>query len=407
MTSHASAEVRHAVADGLAGTAGTDEELRATARTALRSMFEDDVPRVRISAAANLIVLGEEPWRCLPVLESFLAVEDGDTVKAALTAFETVGPRAAPSIPALIAAFQTKARVPAGISSAPLHEIVPHVIAKFGAAAVPALIAALEHADPQVRGHAAGALGLIGPDAGLAAAALASRFQDQTQYFRTNGCIACRQTVAQDALEAVAQIGPQARGALPGIAELIRGQPADTAEKGDLQSAIIDALGAIGPDAADAVPWLWDVATQDDDAWWNAHALVAIARITPDDPRVFEQFNELLLWIPQWDPMLELHGAEASLVVDFLRDSGTRARTLVPTLSHLLCEAPLLSRDFRIRIAIALVQFDPHNAEAIRYLQRQALIGPRGYRLSFHQWYARRILKQLTEEGLLSQPPHD
>lgn len=407
MTPHASAEIRRAVADALVGAAGADEKLRATARTALWSMFQDDIPQVRISTAANLIVLGEEPSRCLPVLESFLIAEDGKIVEASLDAFETIGPGAAPSIPALIAAFKTGACVPAGISSSPLHEIMPNVIAKVGTAAVPALIVALDDADPQVRGHAAEALGLIGPEAAGSAAALAGRFRDRGQYVKTMGCMAYVQTVAQDALQAVARIGPQAKGALPGLADLIRRQPVDTIEKADLQSAIIDALGAIGPDAADAVPWLWDVATQDDDAWWNAHALVALARITPDDRRVFEQFNELLLWIPQWAPMLESHGADASLVVDFLRNRGPQARTLIPTLSHLLCEAPLLSRDFRIRIAITIAHIDPNNDDAIRYLQRQALIGPRGYRPPIHQWYARRILRQLAEGGLFSQATYD
>ena len=75
-------------------------------------------------------------------------------------------------------------------------------------AALPALIGALDDADPRVRGSAAAAIGGIGPAAAPAVPTLVALLQDADEGVRSSACLALR------------GVGPAAKSALPALQSL-------------------------------------------------------------------------------------------------------------------------------------------------------------------------------------------
>lgn len=89
-----------------------------------------------------------------------------------------------------------------------------------------------------MRTSAAQALGQIGPEAKTAVPALAELLKDAESYVRST------------AAGALGQIGPEAKGAVSGLIELLK----DT--ESWVRSNALDTLGKIGPEAKPAVPAL-------------------------------------------------------------------------------------------------------------------------------------------------------
>ena len=178
-------------------------------------------------------------------------------------------------------------------------------LARQGEKGVPALIAVLKDSDAKARGHAAYALGVIGPAAKDAAAELARALKDDEP------------SLAHQAAFALGKIGPaggpaavkvleegnakaavHAARALAGMRAPVKGAsgPLLVALKKEMtpqnQTAFIDALGSQGPSAADAVPYLVELAK--DGKAPAVHVVVALGGIGSGAKDAVPYLTELL-----------------------------------------------------------------------------------------------------------------
>jgi HEAT repeat protein len=141
---------------------------------------------------------------------------------------------------------------------------ISYALVAVGAPAVPELIAATEHGDWWVRDTAVEALGDIGLQAREAVPSLVERLEDESLQVRRH---------ASEALGMAGQKGPAAVPALSGVLR-------QDDEVGRRNAAL--ALARIGPSAHDAVPALKE-ALGDDDRYVRGKAVEALNRIgTPD-----------------------------------------------------------------------------------------------------------------------------
>jgi len=146
-------------------------------------------------------------------------------------------------------------------------------LARQGDKAVPALIAIMKDADAKARGHAAYALGLIGPAAKEAAPELARALEDEDVGLAGQAAFALGKIgpaggpavvkvlekgnakASVQAARALAKMqGPVKGAAAPLLAALRKETMAQN------QTAFIDALGSQGPSASEAVPYLVELA---------------------------------------------------------------------------------------------------------------------------------------------------
>ncbi|MBS0208985.1 MAG: HEAT repeat domain-containing protein [Planctomycetes bacterium] len=97
---------------------------------------------------------------------------------------------------------------------ATLQETAADALARIGNDAVPALIAALEDKDPEVRSFACRSLSVMGDRAAPAVGALTARLSDPDE------------NVRRAAARALGQIGPAAKSAIPALIELLRNKHA-------------------------------------------------------------------------------------------------------------------------------------------------------------------------------------
>jgi HEAT repeat protein len=146
-------------------------------------------------------------------------------------------------------------------------------LAKLGEKAVPALISVLKEGDVKARGHAAYALAMIGPPAKNAADELARAMQDEDPGLTSQAAYALGKlgSAGGPAALKVLQTGEAkssvlAARALAGMKAPVKGAAAPllAALKKEStpqnQTAFIDALGSQGPSAAEAVPYLVELA---------------------------------------------------------------------------------------------------------------------------------------------------
>lgn len=139
----------------------------------------------------------------------------------------------------------------------------PWALSKIGVPALPALIAALDHPDPNVRLRAIRPIVAMGNVASDAAPALARRLKDEAPRVR------------QWSAAALGQIGPPAAGGVPGLIEALK-----DAEPSVRQAAAA-ALGAIG--ATDAIEPLQGTAA-DPNLGVQRAARLALDRLQPAKP---------------------------------------------------------------------------------------------------------------------------
>ena len=363
-------ELRIESAKALAAAVADDESLRINARKVLRERLADSSANERAAVVAALVQIGEAPDVVLWELESLLKSESGLLVKQALETYAHLGTQAVPAIPLLIAAFESDASVSAGFGGWMLHQSVPDVIAQVGSAAVPQLIEALQHSDPQVRGHAAEALGLIGPNAAPAVTALMGRLDDLAEFQGISGCLGYTMTVRMEAIRALGRIGPAARPAATRLLELLN----DTDEFSQylgIQVIVAEALAGVGETIATSEALWVLVRSGDTETQWVA--LRALAVITPDDPRIVVEANRQIRWIADFIPLDSPGGPYLWDELGSLANEwGQKARPLIPTLEYLVTSAPLLETDVRVDAAFALAVIDPENPVGLAYLQRQA-----------------------------------
>ena len=143
-------------------------------------------------------------------------------------------------------------------------------LVKHGAAAVDALIEILKNGDNFAKGHAAQALGRIGPAAKAGIGALAETLADKDQTVATQAGFALGQIgpaavpaliealksdkgepVLGHAARALKKIGPEGKAALPALIPAFK-----KVTSPEQRAALIDAVAAMGPAAKEAAPAL-------------------------------------------------------------------------------------------------------------------------------------------------------
>jgi hypothetical protein len=163
---------------------------------------------------------------------------------------------------------------------------------------------ALESAEPERRKNAAFRLGMLGPDGGPVAPALAKALGDEDDLVRINAALALFKIgrpgmaavpalavalhdrlslVRMDAALALTRIGPDARAAVPELVASL-GRPENRGRMPNFPRSpgeqMVLALGAIGPAAHDAVPAL-RAALGDNEIGMRWAAARALRRIDP------------------------------------------------------------------------------------------------------------------------------
>lgn len=197
--------------------------------TLTRALTDDQDTDVRIAAACSIGELAPNGAQGLPALVRALSDdEEADVRIGAAYAIGELGPDAAPAFPALVAALGTTVdEKNAPIGSYPcvfqsLRDTAGEALAKLGKPALPALIAALQNSDPNVRDGAAKAFGGIVPFPKEAIPALTVALKDEDSKVRHDAALALPDTAG--AAERAAN------------AELDREEEAETAEKLRLHS---------------------------------------------------------------------------------------------------------------------------------------------------------------------------
>jgi HEAT repeat protein len=215
----------------------------------------------------------EEPvYRGKPLSQWIKALQDKDPLAKleALNVLGQAGPPARAAVPALIGVFRDK-----DATFLFLHPLAAVALARIGPTAVPALEEALKDPASLVRGGAALALGMMGPDAKPAVPGLAGLLKDREMLVRN---------VAASAL---GDIGPGAKEALPAL------QAALTDESATVRVEAGAALWKIGRRSREAVPVLAAV-LQDKNADVIRRAVVVLGEIGPEAKSAVSALRPLL-----------------------------------------------------------------------------------------------------------------
>lgn len=269
----------------------------------LLQALENDDWRVRKGAAQALEQLGpEKAADAVPSLIHSLNKDENTNVRLAVAA-ALRRMKTADAIPAFSRALNDEDERIRQISAQALTEI-----GSEAADAVSALIPGLEDEDKAVRWAVAQALAAIGPAAESAVPSLTTALDDE--YWR----------VRQAAAEALQSIGPGAETAVPALIQTTENALIDyhfrlfaaasgalvnignksvpaliqVLEEGNVngRQAAAGVLGAIGPEAADAMPVLTQALT-DEDGWVRLAAFYALSHISPVEKFEFSTPLEL------------------------------------------------------------------------------------------------------------------
>jgi HEAT repeat protein len=209
-----------------------------------------------------------------------------------------IGPRAAEALPALRGLIEMGSADPEVVEA--LVRIDPH-----GTACLPALVTAMSDEDSRVVDAAARALGVLGPRAKGAVAALAAALAREFE-----GPFGNEGNPRVDAAKALGRIGPEARPAIPALIRALRARlvlPEGLGLGGDRidyesAEAAARVLGSFGPAASEAVPVLIEVARRrdaDDDDWTvRFEAALALGRIGPAASDAVTVLREMMREFP-------------------------------------------------------------------------------------------------------------
>jgi HEAT repeat protein len=239
------AKVREAAAAAV-GQVGPD------AVPALARMLRHPDKYVRRNAVWGLGKLGPLAKAVLPDLCRTLADVDPRTASGAAQALGSMGAEGADAIPALTEAMRGTNIV--------LCRLAAKALSQIGRPALPTLVTHLKHHDPFVRGEAAVALGWMGPAAAPAVPHLVD---------------VLRARPAARPRPSALSPGPGAATPVTPIA-LTSGDPQPTED--GCRAGAAQALGRIGPPAADAIPAL-QLALTDPSAAVRQAAEVALRQV--------------------------------------------------------------------------------------------------------------------------------
>lgn len=211
--------------------------------------------RVREQAALLLARLGPQAVAALPALIAQLADDDKEAVRAAEVALRRIGPLALPRLVAALRHRQPEVRVRAALLLSCRQDYGEGL-----ATAVPALLVALQDPEASVRAEVARTLGEIDPGGRSSLGALIDALADPDPAVRVA------------AAQALGKAGAAARSAVPGLS----GRLTDAAVQVRVEAA--RALWQIDRQAALAVPVL-TAALHDSDMHWRA--ALALGEIGP------------------------------------------------------------------------------------------------------------------------------
>ncbi len=335
--------------------------------TALR----DRSGRERRRAVRALAHLGPDAKAAVPDLID--ALRRGDDL--VIDALARIGPDAAPAVPLLAERFRKEDCFLAkqGSFGFSLFSGPKHALVRIGAASVPVLVAAMEDLDAERRPCAAEALGEIGPPARAAVPALIRALRLEHPKLDFNDLPS--QALRTHAIIALGRIGPEARSALPALNSLLdislerddddsfhivlaldRISAAPVAKLLDFsrRKGVTGLLPWLGSKARAAVPDLRRALT-DERVQVRVDAAEALASI---DPSATEA-------VPVLIEALDHHPDEALGIPNALAKFGPAAASAIPSLLAQL--TPETSDPDAIR---ALVQIDPEGRRCV-----PALIG--------------------------------
>lgn len=253
-------------------------------------------------------------------------------------------------------------------------------LVKYGVKAVPALINVLEEGSPFARGHAAHALGRIGPKAEKAIPELAKTLMRDGKLMGTESVPASEAAIALgkigqasvpaliDALKsdnehvrglaagALKEIGP-AKNAVPAlITALKKSKGAATVDR----LLIIDALGRMGPAAKEAVPVLLDARTKEGKpSGVDISVAVALGNIGPHAKEGVAWLSDLMKKKDTEVGPLRMHALEA------LGKMGTGAKSALPGILAMLRETSGSSRLMVLEVLAGIGSADKESAGAL------------------------------------------
>jgi HEAT repeat protein len=268
--------------------------------------FTSPLLLTRNAAAQNLTASKANPKEIASLIEK-LKTNDGSELDAAI---EKLGEIGEPAIPALMAALQDK--------NLQVRRSAAEALKQIGRPAIPALAKALKNSDAKMRSNAAYVLGGIGAEAKTALPQLVPLLKDSDANVRS------------DAASALGGIGAEAKTALPQLVPLLKDSDAKVRRKAAY------ALGGIGAEAKTAQPQLVPL-LKDSDAKVRRSAAYALGSIGAEAKTALPQLVPLL---KDSDAKVRTNAASA------LGSMGAEAKTALPQLVPLLKDSDAKVRSY-------------------------------------------------------------
>ncbi len=364
---------------------------RPDAASILIEALRDPKASVRGLSAYQLGLMGPAANSAVPALIGMLEGEDPSDHEAAIGALGRIGPPSLAALPAMLRR-----------STAASPGVIPWAVslASVGPGGVPILIEGLDDPDEGVRWTAAAALGELGAAAGDAVPKLSRMSTSDRAADRVVASLALWR-IARDgrvvpilatsagktdprdrneryaALDALAEIGPPAAGAVPTLRAQL------SAEKDPAITKVVQVLGLIGPAAAEAIDQLERMSAHSGEDMLRAHANEAIWRITGGEKGIEALIKEVrggteyarssaLGTLSAMGPKAAAAApaiAEAlrrdptdGLAAAVLRDIGPPARPALPMLIEIFKGDLLLDK---AGVAAAIRAIDPETARSL------------------------------------------
>jgi len=216
-------------------------------------------------------------------------------------------------------------------------------------ATVRSLTMLLDDKETYVRALAAYALGEQGLPSKKAVTLLAPLLEDMEgwDYCPGGSGICSTYTVRHHAGEALLAIGPRAKHLTPALVDVMR-------NTNGIDYDVARLLRSLGSAAADAVPIVEQFLDDPENRFPAAYAL---AKITPDHPRVLSVLTEACLAEKWMHVMMGTQG---------LSDLGKKARPAVPRLIETIRQPEDKDLEHSVLIAAAVLRIDPDNRAAVR-----------------------------------------
>ena len=237
--------------------------------THIEALKSED-PAARSDAADALGLLGESAADAIPMLSNAL-IDDYEPVR--LNAAYALGAMGEPAVSALIDKLHD--------GNGTTQRMAAYGLAAVGAPAVPALCEAMEHDNDEVRHQATYALAQIGSDAKSAVSVLMKHADDS------------KVEVRRYIPEAFGAIGPNAAPAVPVLIDRLAN---DEDVQVRFESAL--ALAQIGPASSDAIPVLKE-SLSDKNRYVRDNSIHALKRIgTPEAESALMDYLLMARWCP-------------------------------------------------------------------------------------------------------------